>query len=257
MRDPYKLNSIEPETPNLIKIEDPPEYDYEDWDLNDPKDLKKYIFTVEKTVRQSIEYSNMIAYLRENLNMNQCSFFANVTNAESRKVRIEIHHEPLSLYDIAEIVTRKRLAYNENMDEELTAKEILIEHYRLHIGLIPLSETAHELAHNRYLFIPTTKLFGNYKKFLELYNPYIMPEQKEYIDNIEEATRYYSDKNYKDLLEQKYVYIDFSGENILPYAEIKRILAERVSLLDSDKKTLKMLYTKVGRDDIKNPNSTT
>ena len=199
MRDPNKLNSMESGRLNILKIQNPPPCDYMDWDLNDDREMRKYIQTVERTVRQSFEYTSMIAYLRENLNMNSCSFFENVSNSEYSKVRIEIHHDPLSLFDIASIVTRKRLFFNENMDEEMTAMEIMLQHYETHIGLIPLSETVHQLVHNRYLFIPTDKLFGHYKTFVNMYSDFITPEQKEAIDNIEEATKIYSEYQYKEI----------------------------------------------------------
>ena len=235
MRDPNKLNSIESGRLNILKIQNPPPCDYVDWDLNDDREMRKYIQTVERTVRQSFEYTSMIAYLRENLNMNSCSFFENVSNSEYSKVRIEIHHDPLSLFDIASIVTRKRLFFNENMDEELTAMEIMLQHYETHIGLIPLSETVHQLVHNRYLFIPTDKLFGHYKTFVNMYSDFITPEQKEAIDNIEEATKIYSEDQYKEILDKKFMYVDFNSESALPYAEVKQLLESRVQQLEAPK----------------------
>lgn len=248
MRDPEKLNiteTIHP-TDNVIVLKNIPVYDIEDWDLNDSKEFKRYVDTVEKCVRTSLEYKQMINYLKENLHMNQCSFLENINNTDFSKVKIEIHHDPLSLFDIASIVTRKRIFFAEPLDEELTAKEIMLCHYNFMVGLIPLSETVHDLVHKRYLFIPTSKLFGNYKVFIEYYKDFILPEQMEALQNIEEATSCYDNSQYKDILEKKYIYIDLDGgRNTLPTTQdIKKLLSNKVELLEKpnkDKK-LKTLY---------------
>ena len=83
--------------------------------------------------------------------MNKCSFYENVSNIDSNDIKIEIHHEPISLYDICIIVYNKRNFFHENLSELL--KEVMLLHYKLLIGLIPLAETVHELVHNKYLFI--------------------------------------------------------------------------------------------------------
>lgn len=252
MRDPNNLNETE-ELKNVIELKNIPVYDVEDWDLNDPKEFNQYLKTVEHCVRNSHEYKQMIDFLRENLHMNQCSFLENVSNSEYSSIKIHIHHDPLSLFDIAGIVTRKRIFYAENLDEELTAKEIMLCHYNLLVGLIPLSETVHELVHNRYLFIPTSKIFGHYKIFVDIYKDFILPEQMEYINSIEEATKMYSDNQYKGLLEKKYVYLDINdGKNLLPTQEdIKQLLAGKMELLEKPKDVkdnLKVLYIKVDKN---------
>jgi hypothetical protein len=61
----------------------------------------------------------------------------------------------------------------------MVAKEIMILHYRLLIGLIPLSITAHQLAHDSQLFIPVTNVLGKYNLFVESYGQFADPEQLE------------------------------------------------------------------------------
>jgi hypothetical protein len=70
----------------------------------------------------------------------------------------------------------KRMRNAEPMFIEAVAHEVLFCHYNLMVGLIPLSETVHEMVHNLYLFIPLDKLFGYYKLFIEAYYEYI-PEE--------------------------------------------------------------------------------
>ena len=205
--------------PTIIEIHDIPEYNLYDFDLNDEKSFKKYIQTLEKTVRSSFEYKALVQFLREYMDMNQCAFYKNVNNIDNTKVRIEIHHEPLSLYDICLIVYNKRVAFNEPLDEEFVAKEVMYLHYNLMVGLIPLAETVHQLVHAQYLFVPTTAVLGKYKEFVDRYSQYMLPEQLETLENIEKATEVYDDSDAKTILSKKYIYIDTSGEYKLPKTE--------------------------------------
>ena len=75
--------------------------------LNTDKDHVKYSNRMEQIIRSSMEYRDYIAYLKEYVNMNHCAFFNNVENAQGSRVRIEIHHEPLTLFDIVKTVLNK------------------------------------------------------------------------------------------------------------------------------------------------------
>lgn len=237
MRDPNNIQkSYELETPPaIIKMDEIPEYNLYDFDLNDDKSFKKYIQTIEKCVRSSFEYKSLINFLREYMDMNQCAFYQNVTNTDSAKIRIEIHHEPLSLYDISLIVYNKRLSFGEPLDEEYVAKEVMYLHYNLMVGLIPLAETVHQLVHAQYLFVPTTAVLGKYKEFVERYKPYMLPEQLESLENIEEATKLYDSDDAKTLLSKNYIYIDMSGSYNLPKTEdIVLVVKDRIKeILDN------------------------
>ena len=212
---PYELDA----PPTIIEMHDIPEYNLYDFDLNDEKSFKKYMQTVEKTVRSSYEYKSMVQYLREYMDMNQCAFYQNVNNADTTKIRIEIHHEPLSLYDICLIVYNKRVSFNEPLDEEYVAKEVMYLHYNLMVGLIPLAETVHQLVHAQYLFVPTTAVLGKYREFVERYQPYMLPEQIETLEHIEEATKVYDSDEAKMILSKNYIYVDMSGAYDMPRTE--------------------------------------
>jgi hypothetical protein len=67
----------------------------------------------------------------------------------------------------------------------MVAKEVMSLHYKLVIGLIPLSETVHELAHSGRLFIPIDKVLGRYNLFVECYEPFCKPEQLDALRRIE------------------------------------------------------------------------
>ncbi len=222
MRDPNNIiKSYEFDTPPvIIKMDEVPDYNFFDYDLNDDQMLKKYLFSIEKKViRSSYEYRTYIQFLREYMDMNKCSFYENVNNIDTTKVRIEIHHEPLSLFDICLIVYNKRVAFNESLEEEMLAKEVMYLHYNLMVGLIPLAETVHELVHGQYLFVPTSAVFGKYREFVNRYEDFMTPEQKEVLDKIEEASEIYSFEEAKTILSKQFIYVDMTGAYKIPRTE--------------------------------------
>ena len=234
MRDPdsivkgYELDA----PPAIIKMHDIPEYNLYDFDLNDEKSFKSYIQTIERVTRNSFEYKELINYLKEYMDMNQCAFYKNMNGTEIGKSYIEIHHEPLSLFDISLIVYNKRVAFNEPLDEEYVAKEVMYLHYNLLVGLIPLAETVHQLVHGQYLFVPTTAVLGKYREFVDRYQAYMIPEQLETLTRIEEATAVYNDEDAKTILGKNYIYVDMSGEYDLPKTEdIVALVKERIKEL--------------------------
>ena len=231
MRDPDNImKEYDLEAPPLvIEMHDIPNYNLYDYDLNDEKVFRKYIQTIERNIRTSYEYRAMIAYLREYMDMNQCAFYANVNNVDTSKIHIEIHHEPLSLYDIVIIVYNKRLAFGESLEEEYIAKEVMFLHYNLMVGLIPLAETVHQLVHAQYLFVPTSAVLGKYREFINRYEEYMLPEQLEVIEHIEEATKFYDSDNAKTLLSTNFIYVDMSGAYNMPRTEdIVSMLKDRI-----------------------------
>ena len=209
-------NSIMKLQPNDIDIvhipNELPPYEAEDYDFFDEKDKAKYIKDLERFIRSSIEYRNMVNYLREYMNMNSCAFMPKVTNENSFKIRIEIHHSPLTLYDICNIIFNKRSALGESLDIEAVAYEVLYVHYCLMVGLIPLCETVHELVHTQYIFVPVDKVYGYYRQFINTYYNYIEPELLDRMDELEKLTIEGNTDQYKQILEKKYISIDM-GDN--------------------------------------------
>ena len=170
---------------DVIKIpENVPDFEFEDYDLMDDKDREKYIADLERHVRSSFEYRQMVQYLREYMNMNSCAFIPNISNETSRRVRIEIHHSPFTLRDICCVILNKRMKNGEMLTIESVGYEVMFVHYSLMVGLIPLSETVHELVHTQYLFVPTNKVYGYYKAFVQTYYNYIDPELLDKLDEL-------------------------------------------------------------------------
>lgn len=237
MREPSRQNDYRPVDFDTIRIKQIPKYDIEDYDLYDEKNTEKYIRDVERICRNSYEYKQYIKFLKTNLDMNKCAIYEHVqldpnNTRNYNKIAIHIHHDPLTLYEIVKIVLNKRMIRHENLDEQLTAKEVMLLHYNLLVGLIPLAETVHELVHNQYLFIPTTHVFGFYRDFVEMYDKYIDNELKDKLERIEAATSMYDGMD-KQILDTHFLYCDVSGVRQLPkYEDVHRFLSERITEID-------------------------
>lgn len=194
--------------------------DDELYDLNSDKDFKKYISDIEKDVRGSWEYKHFIQFLRNNMDMNKCSFLPYVSNVDSTKIRIEIHHSPFTLWDICVIIFNKRKFYNEDLRVQAVAKEVAICHYNLLVGLIPLSETIHQLVHNGFLFIPSDLVMGRYNLFVDYYKEFIATELLDSLEEIEAYSRVYNESIFnKEILSQKSIIIDPGNTYTLPSME--------------------------------------
>ena len=240
-------------TPNLpdkkksIYIKFVPEFNISDYDLSNPKELSKYFKSIERICRNSRTYKKLINFLRENVDMNKCSYFKNVDNIDTYSLKIHIHHTPLTLYDIVTTVYNKRLLNHESLSEMMVAKEVMWLHYNLFVGLIPLSETVHGSVHNGQAFIPTTKVYGMYKSFVKLYEPYMDKELLKVLSNMEEMSEDYD--TITKLLEVSPVFIDYEegiGFEFPKPQELAAVLSHK--LKDMDKAEVSNQYTIKDKD---------
>lgn len=237
---------------SIIDIQHLPDFEQEEFDIYDDKDYKKYIAEIEKIVRSSIEYKWMIEYLKNNMDMDKCAFFQNVTNADRSKMKIEIHHSPFTLYDIVITVVQKRLYYKEDMDVELVAKEVMELHYKLMVGLIPLGKTPHELVHSQYLFVPLQNVMGRYDLFIDYYKEFMPPELLDTFERIESYSKIYNDSlNDKVPLLQNNVYVDTTGVYNLPdFQQLQLAMKSRVQEIKDNHYILPSLEDKTTKNSI-------
>lgn len=197
----------------VMIMEDVPDYTTEDYDLFNEKDFKKYIDDVETMVRSSREYKEAIQYMRKYMDMNSSAFSKNINNIESNKIKIELHHTPFTLYDIALTVFNKRSRLQEPLDVELVAKEVAYIHYLLIVGLIPLSKTEHKLVHNQALFVPIDRVLGNYEKFIDLYQKDIPEDAMARYNTYLEMTKNYNHQDNTKVLEISPTYLKLPGSD--------------------------------------------
>lgn len=222
----------------VIDIKSIPYFDLEQYDLMDEKDFRHYINDLERVVRNSFEYRSLIRYLKNIEGMDVCSFLDNVSSRDNSKVKIEIHHSPLTLYDICFTVFKKRQSNHEDISINGVAEEVMWLHYAGWVGLIPLSATVHEMVHNQYIFIPTDVIRGNYQAFINAYYNYIDPEVLDCIDNAEQATKEYNNKQ-MELFNNHRIYINANGSVNLPRKqETQQAIKEHIAEVKSGMKVM-------------------
>ena len=203
-------------------------FDGQQYDLQDDRDFIKFVNDVERLARNSFEYRRLTWYLKTYYGMDECAVMNNITSRDGSGVRIEIHHSPLTLYDITISVIRKRLKNNENMNIYAVTNEVLYNHYMKYVGLIPLCQTVHEMVHNQFYFIPTDKQFGDYRPFVEQYYNYLDPEVLDAIDSAEQATDggKFSDQN--QIFNNHPIYVQPRNYDPSSVTNTKELLYDRV-----------------------------
>lgn len=191
--------------------------------LMNEKDKIKFIKKCEMVIRSSSEYREYVKYLKDYIDMTQCSFFTNINSEGNTKIKIEIHHEPFSLFDITNIVVNKAIMNGEDLNYYMIAEEVMKLHYQGKVGLIPLSLTVHELFHNGKIFIPLQAVRGDFLSFVEEYEDYIPSDYTEILISKIKASKQIQEAGYQDLtiLNKKYVYLEVDGMTFPTLVESK------------------------------------
>ena len=194
-----------------IKIETPTMCEYS-VSISTPKDRDKYIRSIERIVRSSMEYRDYISFLKNHVDMDKCAFFNMISSKEDKHVKVEIHHEPFTLYDIVNVVLQKFIDNGEPLNDLLIADEVLELHYANLVGLIPLSKTVHKLIHNSTkVKIPLNMCYGNYDEFLKKYED--VSNIDDLYDKLEEkiiASESITESSYEDITNE-FTYVDVEG----------------------------------------------
>ena len=177
--------------------------------INSDKDKVKFIKRCEKVIRSSNEYRDYVAFLKENIDMDKCAFWKNVSSENSKRVKIEIHHEPFTLFDIVSVVVERFLDQGYPLNDLLIADEVMELHYANMVGLIPLSKTIHQIVHNSTkIHIPLNMVYGDYTSFLtsEKYEPYV-DELFEKLEIKINETKNLTESNFDDL-RKEFTYLE-------------------------------------------------
>lgn len=206
----------------IEKFEKPMDMEYS-VQLNTDKEKEKFIKRCEQLIRSSLEYRDYIAYLKENVNMSKCAFFQNVENGQGARVRIEIHHEPLTLFDIVSVVLNKYLEEGIPINDLYIADEVMDLHYRNMVGLIPLSKSLHQIVHNsNEILIPLNLVFGNYRDFIHEYEDYL---DENIINKIERKINETKGFNQAmvEKLSPKFTYINVDGFELPKRMSIEKV----------------------------------
>lgn len=176
------------------------------------KERKKFIDRVERIIRSSLEYKDYIGFLKENVGLDSCIFFQNVSQGKKKShISLEMHHEPLTLYDYVDIVLSKYQYEGLPINDLDIADEVMKIHYENKVGLVPLSKTAHEMVHNsEKLSVPLNMCYGNYSKFLDEYDQYVPDEIYNKIEKKMETTEKLTPESF-DAIMKEFTYLDVNG----------------------------------------------
>lgn len=197
----------------VVVMDEPQEMEYT-CSYKNSRDKDKLIKRIERYIRSSMEYRDYVAFLRENIGMDACAFFSNISKSNGKHVRIEVHHEPLRLYDLVAIVLEKYEQQAIPLNDLMISEEVMKIHYKNQVGLIPLSKTIHQVIHNSdKLVIPAYMIYGDYNQFVKEYGDYMDEYQIGKIEKMIEVTKDLKRESFK-CLEQKYEYIQVDGFTI-------------------------------------------
>ena len=199
---------------STLRLEKPKIVEYEARYETD-KDKRKFIERTKRIVRSSKEYKDYIRYLKENMDMDRCVFFKKVKHTSGNAIKSEVHHEPVTLDDIVRTVINKQLAEGRKLNDLDVANEVMELHYNDMVGLVPLSETIHELVHSdtNKVFVPLNMVYGNFNKFFELYQDYMEDDILTRLEFKIDQTKNMTEDAF-DALAVEYEYLEVDGVDL-------------------------------------------
>ena len=199
---------------STLRLEKPKIVEYEARYETD-KDKRKFIERTKRIIRSSKEYKDYIRYLKENMDMDRCVFFKKVKHTSDNAIKIEVHHEPFTLDDIVRTVINKQLAEGRKLNDLDVANEVMELHYNDMVGLVPLSETIHELVHSdtNKVFVPLNMVYGNFNKFFELYQNYMEDDILTRLESKIDQTKNMTEDAF-DALAVEYEYLEVDGVDL-------------------------------------------
>ena len=174
----------------------------------------KFITMVKKQVRNTMEYRELIEFLKKHKGMNKSYVLPAASMGNGKKYSIELHHEPFSMFEILDIIITKREAMGESLEPFKIMEECLELHYDGKVGLIPLDITSHELCEKGLIFIPLQDIYQRYDVFYDEYSSICEIPKK--IENMLEIKIELSEKLESGLiassmLNPEFTYIEVSG----------------------------------------------
>jgi hypothetical protein len=177
-------------------------------DIYDNKKMKKFISSVEAQIRTSVEYSNYIGFLVNDIGLNHCAILGNI---EKDFATVEMHHYPFTLYDIVYLCISRSILLNKQFTSFSIANEVLEDHYNNIIGITPLAKTVHQLVHAGEIFVNLAQVYGDINAFNKKYSFAMTDEMIEKFNQLVD----YSSKNlvYSETDVLKKIYSEENGMN--------------------------------------------
>lgn len=134
--------------------------------LNNIEDYRTFLKNIESTFRRSREYKAIKSRLIES-GMTNCQIHGNLN---SEMVDIEMHHNMLTLFDLAMIITEHMVRTTGKISSFDVVYLLNEAHKNNEVLLVMLSKTPHQVYHaNPEFFLPFEMCIGEPWKFLEKY----------------------------------------------------------------------------------------
>jgi hypothetical protein len=134
-------------------------------------DKRAIVESSEKHVRTSTEYRQWIATLHQDIGLNRCAVLGNISSNDA--VSIEMHHFPLSLFDLCWGVAGRQKNDAGRFSSATIADEVLGLHFTFNVGVVPLCTTIHQLHHSDKLPLSLQMTWGNWQSTYQALAPYV------------------------------------------------------------------------------------
>lgn len=228
----YKKSELEKMTKRPIRelnmnIEEKPERPKYEFKKKD--DRRKYIELVKSIVRGTPEYRSYVSFLKRYKRMNSCVVYPNLNTEERSKYSIEIHHEPLALREIINIVLTAEESVGRGHNPYKLANKILELHYDNKVGLINLAKTPHEMVESGKIFIPLQLINPGFMDFIEEYEDFIDDTLKAKLQIKIEMSRHCDGSIVSDCLDSEFTYINVEG---MEYPTVPKEWADALKSLE-------------------------
>ena len=164
----------------------------------DVETYKSFITSAISTFRSSKEYKAYKSYLMS-LGLDHCQIFGYLTEDELGDRNIEMHHNFLTIYDIAFLITEHSLNTVGHLTTFDLVDMLIEEHKNNRIPIVMLSKTPHQLYHaDNNNFLPPDMTFGKWWELIYTYRFGVsMDIAKKIIMFIQQ---YLDDKNYRMMI---------------------------------------------------------
>lgn len=157
------------------------ELSYKRKDIEDEKEMFKFIKNVEKIIRGCPEYRDWVNYVRDVIGLNECQ----ITGEIHSEAKSDIHHHPISLYSFCKSYTKKYIEDGIEFTSLDIANVVMEKHFELKVGFVSLLKSIHEKYHNGCVKIPMKLVQGDYKFFIDNMLKYLdEDEQNSILDKI-------------------------------------------------------------------------
>ena len=211
-----------------LQIEEKPQR--KEYETFSKKGRYKYLTYIKNFVRKTPEYRQYIDFLKKHRGQNISHVLPAAIQGNGKKYSIELHHEPFTLFEIADIVVTKRETLGESLSPFKVVEEILELHYDGTVGLVPLDVTTHELCEKGLIFIPLQDIYQRYDLFYDEYEA--LCEIPEKIKNkleikIELSEKIESGLVMSDMLNPQFTYLDINGQK---YPEVPAEWGQQLSI---------------------------